>query len=55
MFSFATPLSSGGLYVNLGTWQAFSAAFVGLDFERTGNALYLWEKWNKVCMRASVT
>lgn len=48
MFSFATPLSTGGLYVNLATWQAYSAAFVGLDHERTGNALYLWEEWHKV-------
>ena len=51
MFSFATPLSAGGLFVNLRTWQAFGAAFVGLDHERTGDALYLWEKWHQVRRR----
>ena len=48
MFSFDTPLSAGGLYLNLSTWQAFSERHLPLDAERTGNKLYLWEKWHKV-------
>ena len=43
MFSFATPLSTGGLYVNLATWQAYSAAFVGLfTTQPAGSAAALW-------------
>ncbi len=49
MFSFDTPLSAGGLFLNLSTWQAFSERHLPLDAERTGNKLYLWEKWHKVC------
>ncbi len=47
MFSFDTPLSAGGLFLNLSTWQAFSERHLPLDAERTGNNLYLWEKWHK--------
>ena len=49
MFSFDTPLSAGGLFLNLSSWQAFSERHLPLDAERTGNKLYLWEKWHKVC------
>lgn len=47
-FSFASPLAPEGLYISLKTWQAVSKRFLGLDRKRTGNALYLWEKWHKV-------
>ena len=47
MFSFDSPLSSGGLYLNLATWQAFSERHLPLDAERSGGKLYLWEKWHK--------
>jgi hypothetical protein len=47
-FSFDTPLSSGGLFVNLATWQAYGADYVRLDHERSGSRLYLHEKWTKV-------
>ena len=50
MFSFDTPLSAGGLFLNLASWQAFGDAFVALDHKRSGNALYLWEKWHKARM-----
>ena len=51
-FSFATPLSAGGLYVNLATFQAFSAEYVELDHERTGNTLYLHQQWQVRCLAA---
>ena len=44
MFSFDTPLSAGGLCINLNTWQAFGEEYVTLDHNRTGNRLYLQEK-----------
>lgn len=47
MFSFDTPLSAGGLYINLNTWQAFGQEYVALDHNRTGNRLYLQETWHK--------
>ncbi|GMH39787.1 hypothetical protein BSKO_07685 [Bryopsis sp. KO-2023] len=48
MFSFDTPFSAEGLFVNLNSHQAFGEEFVGLDFERTANTLYLHQKWIKV-------
>ena len=48
MFSFATPAAAGGIYINLSSWQAFGAPWVGMDHERSGNVLYLWEKWSEV-------
>ncbi len=47
MFSFDTPLSAGGLYISLNTWQAFGQDYVTLDHNRTGNRLYLQEIWHK--------
>lgn len=47
-FSFDTPLSSGGLYVNLFTWQSYGEKYVLLDHQRTGNRLYLHQQWHKV-------
>ena len=48
-FSFDTPLSPGGLFVNLGSWQAFGAEYVELDRQRSGCRLYLHEQWTRVC------
>lgn len=48
MFSYDTALSSGGLYLNLKTWQSFGEQFVGLDQAKTGSKLYLHEKAHKV-------
>ena len=48
MFSFDTPFSESGLYVNLNSYQAFGASYVGLDRERTGNTVYVHIKWTKV-------
>ena len=47
-FSYDTPLSPGGLYVNLHTWQAYGADYVRMDAQRSSNRLYLHEKWTKV-------
>ncbi|GIL53163.1 hypothetical protein Vafri_8845 [Volvox africanus] len=41
MFTYDSPESPGGLYVNLTTFQAFGQEMVGLDQRRTGGALYL--------------
>lgn len=41
MFSFATPLTPGGIYLNLATFQAFSPEYLPLDQERTGGRVYL--------------
>lgn len=48
MFTFDTPASPSGLYINLNTHQAFGEEYLKQDFDKTGNALYLHEKWNKV-------
>eukprot|EP00959_Pyramimonas_sp_CCMP1952_P464436 9486612-Pyramimonas_sp.AAC.2 len=47
-FSFDTPFSSGGLYVNLVSLQGFGADFVALDHQKSGNALYLLQQFTKV-------
>ena len=47
-FSFDTPLSPGGLFVNLGSWQAFGAEYAELDHQRSGCRLYLHEQWTRV-------
>lgn len=57
MFSFNTPLSFGGLYLNLNSLQSFSQEYVDLDFQRNNFPLYLHEtqtkvmKWTKRSMR----
>ena len=50
MFSFDTPFSPEGLYVNLHTWQAFGAEYVELDASKSGNSLYLRQKAHKVTL-----
>ncbi|KAK9833553.1 hypothetical protein WJX81_005633 [Elliptochloris bilobata] len=47
-FSFDTPLSPGGLFVNLASWQAYGTTYVELDHQRTGCRLYLHEQWTRV-------
>ena len=44
-FTFDTPESEGGLYLNLTSMQAFASDFVQLDHQRTGQRLYLHTKW----------
>lgn len=51
-FSFATPLSPGGLYINLHSWQSYGADYVQLDHQRTGNRLYLFHKQARARGRA---
>jgi len=41
MFSFDTPESPQGIYLNLNTFQSFGSKFLDLDRERTGGRLYL--------------
>ena len=47
-FSFDTPLSPGGLFVNLSTWQSYGEEYVLLDYQRSNNRLYLHQQWHKV-------
>ena len=55
MFSYDTPLSPSGLYVNLNSWQAFGEEFVQLDAQRSGQALYLLQQFQKVRGPACMT
>ena len=48
MFSFDTPLSPGGLYVNLHSFHGVGRDYLELDHERTKNVLYLHQRWTKV-------
>ena len=48
MLCFRSPLSPGGLYVNLNTFQGFCRHHVDLDHECSGNVLYLNIKQTKV-------
>lgn len=48
MFSFDTPLSEGGLFLNLSTFQSFGSDYVELDFERQSFPLYLHETQKRV-------
>ena len=50
MFSFDTPFSPEGLYVNLHTWQAFGAEYVTTDASKSGNSLYLRQRAHKVIL-----
>jgi ubiquitin carboxyl-terminal hydrolase 5/13 len=43
LFTFTTPLSKGGLFVNLKTWKGVSREYLSLDVEaNNGTAVYLW-------------
>jgi len=48
VYSFATPLSKHGLFVNLTTFQGFAKEFVEADSKRSGNVVYLNIKHEKV-------
>ncbi|WIA38801.1 hypothetical protein OEZ86_002085 [Tetradesmus obliquus] len=48
MYSYDTPESPGGLYVNLKTWQGFGEDYVELDQRKTGSTLYLHLLWKRV-------
>lgn len=48
MLCFRSPLSPGGLYVNLATFEGFCRHHVGLDQARSGGVLYLHIKQTKV-------
>eukprot|EP01063_Lacrimia_lanifica_P004742 TRINITY_DN126_c0_g2_i1.p1 TRINITY_DN126_c0_g2~~TRINITY_DN126_c0_g2_i1.p1 ORF type:complete len:819 (+),score=375.82 TRINITY_DN126_c0_g2_i1:60-2516(+) len=48
MLSFETPFSAGGLYVSLTTWQGYGEGEVAAYAQRTGETLFLHEKWVKV-------
>lgn len=54
MFSYDTPFSSGGVAVNLSTWQGFGEDFVALDHKRSSNSLYLLQKWKAVAKTPEV-
>lgn len=47
MYSFDTPLSPGGLYVNLTTHHGVGEDHLALDHRRTGAALYLHQRWTR--------
>ncbi|KAL0051048.1 hypothetical protein WJX82_001112 [Trebouxia sp. C0006] len=51
-FSFDTPLSANGLYINLNSWQAFGQEYVEIDSKRSGQQLYVHELWHKVPLSA---
>lgn len=51
-FSFDTPLSANGLYVNINSWQAFGHEYVEVDSKRSGQQLYMHELWRKVALSA---
>ena len=48
MFTFATPESEGGLFVNLNSWHGVGSRFLALDHERSGNVLYFNLKHKRV-------
>ncbi|KAI7733014.1 hypothetical protein M8C21_025005 [Ambrosia artemisiifolia] len=45
--SFQTPSSEGGLFVDMNTFLAFGKDYVGWNFEKTGNPVYLHIKQTK--------
>jgi ubiquitin carboxyl-terminal hydrolase 5/13 len=48
MFSFDSPFSDEGLYVNMITLRGYGKAYVGHDIKATGCKLYLHELWQQV-------
>ena len=48
LYSFDTPFSPDGLYVNLKTWGGVGKDFLGFDSGKTGNTLYVHLKYTKV-------
>jgi ubiquitin carboxyl-terminal hydrolase 5/13 len=48
LFSFATPESADGIFVNLNSWTGVGSRFLDLDHQRTGNILYYNEKHKRI-------
>jgi len=48
--SFAAPQYSGGLYVNLSTFQSYGEKYLELDHQRRKSPLYLHQQWTKVAI-----
>jgi ubiquitin carboxyl-terminal hydrolase 5/13 len=48
VYSFDSPFSEKGLYVNLLTFQGVGADFLMMDSTKTGCKLYLFEKWDQI-------
>jgi ubiquitin carboxyl-terminal hydrolase 5/13 len=48
VYSFDTPESQGGLFVNLSTFHAVGYDYLDLDHQKTSQSLYLRQKWTKV-------
>lgn len=46
-FSFDTPFSRGGLFLNLSTLCGVGSDFLSLDHRRTGNTIYLHQRFTK--------
>ena len=47
LYSFDTPFSDEGLYVNLSTFHGVGTAFVIFDSKKQNSKLYLHEKWQE--------
>ena len=45
VYSFDTPESENGLYVNLSTFQSVGKDYLPLDHEKTGQRVYFHQKW----------
>lgn len=48
MYSFASPESTDGIFVNMNNWQGVGARFLELDHQRTGTFLYYNEEHQRV-------
>lgn len=48
VYSFDSPFSDGGLYVNLRTLQGIGERYLDLDRRKSGSNLYLHQKWNQI-------
>jgi ubiquitin carboxyl-terminal hydrolase 5/13 len=49
LFSYTTPLSPDGLFVNLKTWKGMAREFVPVDLEvNAGSGVYLWMRHREV-------
>lgn len=48
VYSFDSPFSDSGLYVNMATYQGVGALHLKRDTQKTGSKLYLHQKWHQV-------
>ena len=48
LYSFDSPFSTAGLYVNLSTWCGYGEQWYLEDAHKTGHRLYLHQKWEQV-------